>query len=233
MKILRIFMLTLLVSLCIAVAVGILVHLYNSDNGNARRGVNGDDSEMLESSNGTPLNKGPVEDGWLLQGALARPEGSELWHYYPTIPEDAEPGTTIVLSASALGFVDWETDPEFADVEFFDYINEEDFVYVSFVLPDAQVMIRALYEDMYISNANLIPREYGEFPDLQTPLIQLGDVNGDGIVNLADLALLSKYLRGENISINAEAADINSDGKITVEDLDLLASFFAHPGPIG
>jgi len=63
-----------------------------------------------------------------------------------------------------------------------------------------------------------------------------GDVNGDGVVNLADLILLGRYLNpvpGEDrVEINMENADINKDGRVDNGDLIILARFFASPGPL-
>lgn len=51
-----------------------------------------------------------------------------------------------------------------------------------------------------------------------------GDVNGDGVVNDADVELLRKYLTdivGEN-AIDKKNADLNGDGKVTLTDLSRL-----------
>lgn len=51
-----------------------------------------------------------------------------------------------------------------------------------------------------------------------------GDVNGDGVVNDADVELLRKYLTdivGES-AINKKNADLNADGKVTLTDLSQL-----------
>mgnify|MGYP000245477974 FL=1 len=51
-----------------------------------------------------------------------------------------------------------------------------------------------------------------------------GDVNGDGVVNDADVELLRKYLTdivGEN-AIDKKNADLNGDGKVTLTDLSQL-----------
>ena len=44
------------------------------------------------------------------------------------------------------------------------------------------------------------------------------DVNGDGLVNVLDLALVAKFLRTSDA-----AADANGDGKVNVLDLVLVA----------
>ena len=54
---------------------------------------------------------------------------------------------------------------------------------------------------------------------------QMGDMNGDGKITAADVALLYRYVRGNKIVIDSEAikvADLSGDGKITVSDVSLL-----------
>ena len=54
---------------------------------------------------------------------------------------------------------------------------------------------------------------------------QMGDMNGDGKITAADVALLYRYVRGNKTVIGSEAikvADLSGDGKITVSDVSLL-----------
>ena len=54
---------------------------------------------------------------------------------------------------------------------------------------------------------------------------QMGDMNGDGKITAADVALLYRYVRGNKTVIDSEAikvADLSGDGKITVSDVSLL-----------
>jgi len=62
------------------------------------------------------------------------------------------------------------------------------------------------------------------------PGIIWGDVDGDGVVTLADLILLAQHLEDPRIPINEPAADLNQDGSITTADLRILRRFFAQPG---
>ena len=53
----------------------------------------------------------------------------------------------------------------------------------------------------------------------------VGDINGDGVIDILDATLLGKYLSNPEKNLSADqlkAADINQDGKITLEDLTLL-----------
>ena len=54
----------------------------------------------------------------------------------------------------------------------------------------------------------------------------LGDVSGDGEINVLDLMYLANYFaKGE--TINKENADVNKDGSLDVRDLMFLANVFA------
>jgi hypothetical protein len=54
--------------------------------------------------------------------------------------------------------------------------------------------------------------------------IQLGDVNGDGEVNIADATVLVDYLLGNNTMTNLhlEVADMNGDNEINIADVTSL-----------
>jgi hypothetical protein len=58
--------------------------------------------------------------------------------------------------------------------------------------------------------------------------LQLGDVNGDGVVNELDLDTLRQYLVGYDITLTAEqfiAADINRDGVVNMGDVLRLRKY--------
>ena len=52
--------------------------------------------------------------------------------------------------------------------------------------------------------------------------ILVGDVNGDGRVNIKDYIKLQKYIMNNSIEIDLAMADLNSDGKINITDALLL-----------
>ncbi len=52
--------------------------------------------------------------------------------------------------------------------------------------------------------------------------VLLGDVNGDGTVNMRDYTTLQKHLNGWVVEYNAENSDLNGDGKITMKDYSAL-----------
>jgi len=68
------------------------------------------------------------------------------------------------------------------------------------------------------------PVETPDEPPIETPVTSLvGDVDGDGTINIADYTLLKKYINSGStgIEINISNSDINEDGKVNF--LDLLA----------
>ena len=55
-----------------------------------------------------------------------------------------------------------------------------------------------------------------------------GDTNGDGEINLQDVALLSQYCASwANIACSEVALDINGDGEVNLQDVALLAQYIA------
>lgn len=54
-----------------------------------------------------------------------------------------------------------------------------------------------------------------------------GDVNDDGLVNLKDVVLTTRYLAGWEIQILSENADVDADGEVTLLDVTLMRRFIA------
>lgn len=57
--------------------------------------------------------------------------------------------------------------------------------------------------------------------------VVLGDVNGDGIINIKDSALLRRYVAGWNVEQNVVAADVDGDGIINIKDSALIRRYVA------
>lgn len=56
--------------------------------------------------------------------------------------------------------------------------------------------------------------------------IEVGDINRDGKLNVADIALLIAYVTGrEYTEIEARIADVNGDGSVDADDITLLCSY--------
>ena len=55
-----------------------------------------------------------------------------------------------------------------------------------------------------------------------------GDVNGDGIFNMADAALVRRYVANLNVTIDTSAADVNRDGRIDMVDYALMRRALAN-----
>ena len=65
----------------------------------------------------------------------------------------------------------------------------------------------------------------GEMGSPITSFSLLGDVNGDGQVDIADVTALQNYLLGRaQATFNQENADVNSDGDITIADVKALVN---------
>ena len=64
---------------------------------------------------------------------------------------------------------------------------------------------------------------------LTIPMILLGDVNGDGYVNGADVDAVAKHIVGQAPDVfYEEAADINGDGKIDAADIVLIVKMILN-----
>lgn len=59
----------------------------------------------------------------------------------------------------------------------------------------------------------------GEVTEVEIVLVQLGDVNGDGTVNLKDYVLLQRWLNKWDVEINEDAANMDGNSKINLKDL--------------
>ena len=58
----------------------------------------------------------------------------------------------------------------------------------------------------------------------ETANVLLGDVNGDGEVNVTDITTLISYILGNTEGVNSAEVDINNDGEVNVTDVTTLIS---------
>lgn len=63
---------------------------------------------------------------------------------------------------------------------------------------------------------------------IQTPEMVLGDVNGDGNINLTDASLIMQYYNGiqELNSNQLQNADVNNDGSVNLVDVRLIMKYY-------
>jgi uncharacterized repeat protein (TIGR02543 family) len=89
----------------------------------------------------------------------------------------------------------------------------------NYTLPDEDVTLRACFE--YDPDSPGEPT--GNQDDVDNTKVTPGDVNGDGKVNVVDIALVRDHILGNAVETFIEnAADLNEDGKINVTDLALI-----------
>lgn len=81
----------------------------------------------------------------------------------------------------------------------------------------AFILAATEYERMFIDN--------GLAGIVDGTLNRMGDVNGDGLVNLSDSVSIMKYFVGQAQEVfNAELADINQDGMVTMADANMIVN---------
>ncbi len=78
--------------------------------------------------------------------------------------------------------------------------------------------------DIYVTNAN--KRKFGEFDE---PTVVLGDMNGDGEINVADVTALIQVILN-SVDADLAVADMNGDGEINVADVTVLINLVLNGG---
>ena len=61
-----------------------------------------------------------------------------------------------------------------------------------------------------------------------TPTELLGDVNGDGVVDVKDATLIQKYVSKMAVTMNTKVADVNKDGQINIKDTTIIQKYAAE-----
>ncbi len=111
-----------------------------------------------------------------------------------------------------------------------DYSNGS-IIVLTFLLPeDAQAgtsySVNVSYTADNMLNADLEPMHLVVQNGEITVVEEAGDVNGDGVIDVADVMALRRYLAGGyEIEIDLEASDMDSNGTINVADVILLRRY--------
>ncbi len=79
------------------------------------------------------------------------------------------------------------------------------------------------YDDDYDADCNVCG-DVREVPEKPVE-IAYGDANGDGTINIRDVALLQQYITGWEVTLNEANADANGDGTINIRDVALLQQY--------
>jgi hypothetical protein len=61
----------------------------------------------------------------------------------------------------------------------------------------------------------------------ETPPTKKGDVNGDGKVDIADIAAIIDFLAGDTTNVSSTSADVNGDGYVNVADIGAVIDIMA------
>jgi len=167
MKKLKAVLLTILIAVCVVIAAAVVIDSI---------GGGGDDDAQIgsrfrrnatEEAEGTAValieaeDAVPEEDYRLWQRATTQSDETGLWQYYPVLPWDVVmPGETAVLGVSAIGFMGWDVDPNFAHVELFDEKIDDGTAYISFIMPEDEASIVALYDEVPLINYEIQREQY-------------------------------------------------------------------------
>ena len=171
MKILKVALLSLLVTICAVAGTVTIMHFAGFDFGGKdadpariNTGRNSDSNAVEDTDNLSNIFDMPFagvqgdsnEDYRLWQRAMEQQADTGHWKFFPLIPYDKVlPGEKVVLNVSTENFVGWEVDDYYANVELFDEIFDEENAYVSFIMPEDKTYIAALYtEKPYINYEN-------------------------------------------------------------------------------
>lgn len=83
----------------------------------------------------------------------------------------------------------------------------------------------AVIEDIIFSDADKVRHDLSDCTfQITVGSVQMGDVNGDEEVDVADVTALTNYLHGTTEGYNTDAADVDGSGSVTEEDIPALVN---------
>jgi len=80
-----------------------------------------------------------------------------------------------------------------------------------------------------INTKNALNVRLGTPPQPLTPKPVAGDVNGDGVVDIDDVAIVINNVIGHGTT-HASNCDVNGDGRVDVDDVSAVIHMILHPG---
>lgn len=75
----------------------------------------------------------------------------------------------------------------------------------------------------------VIPYEYsfGGTSEEPAPEYELGDVNKDNVINIADVTALQSFIAGSKVNIDVSLADVDKNGDVTIQDCTAIQKIIA------
>jgi hypothetical protein len=106
----------------------------------------------------------------------------------------------------------------------FDVLNTDVHGFASFVADGLLTVTVQMYG--HLDSQTTVKVLPGESVDLGATTLYGGEVTGDNLIDIADLAYLSARFHSDDLS-----ADINGDGQVDILDLAMAAANFLMSGP--
>ena len=85
---------------------------------------------------------------------------------------------------------------------------------------------------VYQANQHWSPY-FGQIVEMEPEVFLLGDVNGDGEVNITDVNVVTGIIMGETLDAETmERADVNEDGSINISDINAIINIILNPAEV-
>ncbi len=103
--------------------------------------------------------------------------------------------------------------------------SSEDYSYRTLHVPQGTV-------SAYQANQHWGPY-FGQIVEMEPEVFSLGDVNGDGEVNITDVNVVTGIIMGETLDAETmERADVNEDGSINISDINAIINIILNPAEV-